>query len=128
MNTKVLKQQVSTSQLLRWGAEISGGMLFVGWLGFVSGELVKNQFEIPAKESFYQAAALVLIFAGYALLWRHALAGSALVILGTASFFAIGWITIGLLPGVEAILFAIPGVLALLAWSLDRRRASTSPQ
>ncbi|TWU28130.1 hypothetical protein [Bythopirellula polymerisocia] len=126
MNTKLQNQQVSTTQLLRWGAEVSGVILFVGWLGFVCGELVKTN-EMPAKEAFYGAAALVLIFAGYALLWRHALTGSVLVFLGTVGFFAIGWITTGILPGLDALWFAIPGVLALLAWNFDRRGGDTSP-
>ena len=103
-------------------------MLFVGWFAFVCGELVKNRFEMPATEAFYQAATLVLVFAGYALLWRHGLVGSALVILGTAAFFAIGLVTAGILPGIQAVWFAVPGVLALLAWSFDRQQGSTDPQ
>ena len=127
MNTKLLKHDESISQLLRWGAVTSGAMLFIGWVGFVCGELVKTN-TIPTREAFYGAAALVLIFAGYALLWRHALAGSVLIFLGTAGFFAIGWFTSGVLPGLDALWFAIPGVLALLAWSIHRQRGSTSPQ
>ncbi len=121
MNTKFLKQSLSISQSLRWGAEASGILLVVGWVAFVCAELVRTQFEIPARGSFYQAAALLVVFTGYAFLWRHLLVGSALAIIGTGIYFAINWMTFGLLPGWDAVLFAIPGVLALLAWSVDRR-------
>ncbi|QEG33330.1 DUF7670 domain-containing protein [Bythopirellula goksoeyrii] len=128
MKVNLQRQQVETSQLLRWGAEITGAILFFGWLAFMGGELVKTRFEMPAKEAFYQAASLVLVFTGCAFLWRHALVGSALVFLGTALFFAINQIAAGVLPGWNALWFAIPGVLALLAWLLDRQRRGTGQQ
>ena len=90
--------------------------------------MVKSHFEMPAKVAFYQAAGLLIVFAGYSLLWRHALAGVAAVLIGTISFFAINWISAGILPGLNALWFAFPGVLALLAWYFDRKQGSTLPQ
>jgi hypothetical protein len=74
---------------------------------------------LPSVESFYQAAALALVFAGYALGWRSELAGGALAILGTVAFFVIQFFTIDSLPDAGAACFALPGILYLLAWKYD---------
>ena len=40
-----------------------------------------------------------MVFGGYALGWRHELAGGTLAILGTIAFFVINALTVHVLPG-----------------------------
>ena len=124
MNARLLRQPTSVPRLLSWGAQICGVVLFVGWLGFVASEFFKNQFEMPDKEAFYQGAALLAVFGGYLLSRRHALAGSVVALVATAVYFAIAFVTSGIWPQVEALWFAVPAVLTLLAWELNRYRRS----
>lgn len=127
MNTHLLRRTVPTYQLLHWTAEVMGGLLFAGWLALVLREMVHNGFEMPAAAAFYQAAALTLVFVGYALMGHRAIEGSSLVFVGIAAFFAVDLVTLGVPPGLQTLWFAVPGVLALLA-SFYRRREEAENQ
>lgn len=122
MNALLLRHPTSVPRLLSWGAKICGVVLFVGWLGFVVSEIFRDGYEMPDKEAFYQGAALLAVFGGYLLCLRHALAGSIVALVATALFFVIAFVTTDVWPQVEAVWFAVPAVLTLLAWELNRYR------
>jgi hypothetical protein len=91
------------------------------WVLLVLLEVARRDVEPPSASAYYQAAALAIVFAGYVLGWRKELAGGILAIIGTVAFFAVHVVTIGILPGLEAVWFAAPGVLFLLAWTFGDR-------
>jgi hypothetical protein len=105
---------------LRWFARASAAVLVVAWAVLVSVEAIRNP-ELPALQTFYQACALAIVFAGYAIGLRNELAGGLVVILGTLVFFAVLFVTMQALPQPAAVLFALPGVLYLLTWLMHRR-------
>jgi len=115
MYTSVRRPRAFDLNFLRWCARASAVVLVVIWLALVLAEAVLFHFEAPT-EAIYQAVALAIVFAGYAIGWRKELVGGAIAILGTVLFFAVNLVTIESLPPVEAALFAAPGVLYLLAW------------
>jgi hypothetical protein len=122
MNARLVREPVSLPRLLSWAAKVCGVVLFVSWVGFVVSELFINHFEMPDIEAFYQAGALVVVFGGYLLSRKHALAGSLIAIVGTLCFFAIAFATSGVVPQLGAAWFAVPAVLTLAAWGYNRRR------
>lgn len=127
MYTHVHKHHVPYSDLFRWSARVCAVSLIVAWLGLVVLETVRSGPPTTA-DILYQAAALAVVFAGYALGWRSELAGGVITILGTVAFFAASVFTVGVLPPPEAVWFAAPGILYLLAWRFgDRRRATWLP-
>ena len=107
----------SNSDLFRWLGRVSGSLLLIAWIAYVTQEVISQG--APSPGAVYQGAAFAVIFAGYALGWRHELAGGLLAILGTVAFFAIVGVSLGVLPQVAAAAFAVPGVLYLLAWRCD---------
>ena len=76
----------------------------------------------PRTNTLGQAASLAFVFSGYVVGWRRELTGGVAAIIGTLAFFVVVLTTTQELPGVAALLFAIPGVLYLLAWHYDERR------
>jgi hypothetical protein len=82
-------------------------------------EAIRAGWDPPSTVSAYQAAALLVVFAGYLLGWRYEFAGGLLAILGTVTFYAVCALTLGTLPTAGAIGFAVPGILYLLAWRHD---------
>lgn len=122
MNARLLREPVSLPRLLVWIAKVCGVVLFVGWVGLVIEELYKTRFVVPDVEAFYQAGALAVVFGGYLLSRTRALAGSALALTGLVGFFAIAFVTSGVLPELNAAWFAVPAVLTLAAWAYNRRR------
>ena len=121
MNASVAKSRLVVPRLLSRAAQVCALALFVGWLALVVGELINSHFQWPSPHAFYQAAALALVFGGYMLSYRHALAGSLAAIVGTVAFFVISFATSGVMPSVHALWFAIPAVLTLAAWAYIRR-------
>jgi hypothetical protein len=119
MNVSTYSQQATFPWLFRWCGRVWGAIVVIGWAAFVTREMTLPMAEFPSVESFYQAAALAAVFAGYALGWRMELAGGALAILGTAAFFVIQLITIDSVPDAGAACFALPGIFYLLAWKYD---------
>ncbi len=120
MNARLLREPTSVPRLLSYGAQICGVVLFVGWLAFVIGELIQSRFAMPDVGSFYQAAALLTVFAGYLVSRWHAIGGSLLAIGGTIGFFAVAFATSGVLPPMNALWFVAPAVLTLMAWNATR--------
>ena len=62
------------------------------------------------------------MFVGYVVGLRKELMGGIAAILGTLAFVAVVATTTEEFPGIAALLFAVPGVLYLLAWHYDERR------
>ena len=121
MYTSTQDHHVTYSDLFRWSARFSGAILYVAWLGFAVAELVRSDFRTLSIDSSYQAAALAVVFFGYAVGWREELLGGLFSIFGTAAYFLIVVLTANVPPGIEAAWFAAPGVLYLLAWQCSRR-------
>jgi hypothetical protein len=104
----------SVSEVCRWLGRTSSSVLLFTWIVFVGIEVLRpDPFSLA---SAYQAAALLVVFAGYLLGWRYEFAGGSLAILGTIAFFAVCAYTLGVAPSAVAISFAVPGVLYVMAW------------
>ena len=110
------------SYSFRWTARASAAVLIAIWLALFTSEVMRPGFDGPNRYSLGQAASLAVVFAGYAIGWRKELAGGIAAIVGTLAFFVVVLTTTGKLPGAAALLFAIPGVLYLLAWHYEERR------
>ena len=106
----------------RWTARVSAAVLIVIWLAFFTSEVMRPGFDSSAINTSGQAVPLALVFAGYVIGWRRELAGGLAAIIGTLAFFVAVLTTTQEMPGVAVLLFAIPGVLYLLAWHYDERR------
>lgn len=110
------------TDVVRWGARASALVLIVAWAIVAAVELFHPEFYVPPPLA-YQGVALAVVFLGYALGWRHELAGGLLVLAGTATFFVINVLAIGTWPQPAAAWFAAPGALYLEAWRRSRRKA-----
>ena len=106
----------------RWTARASAIILFATWLVYVVADVLRPAMEPGAFNTYGQAASLAIVFAGYAVGWRRELAGGIAVIVGILAFFAVVLSTTEELPQLAVLLFAVPGVLYLLAWYYDERR------
>ncbi len=115
MQTTLRHPHIFDAYLFRWLARTSALVLLAAWIAFVIGEAVMTHFEAPSLTTYYQAAALAIVFAGYAVGWRKEWAGGVIAILGTLAFFAVHVMTLGMLPRMGAAWFAAPGILFLLA-------------
>lgn len=121
MNTATPIRELPTGQLFRTLGRASAIILFASWAGLVIAEIVQRKFGEPPLDVFFQAAALAVVFAGYAVGWRHELAGGLMAVLGTIAFFIVQVVALTGPTGVSAaVWFALPGVLYLLAWNYDR--------
>jgi hypothetical protein len=114
MYRSVQLRSAPIADVYRWLGRISSSVLLFTWIVFVSIEALRpNWFSVL---SVYQAAPLLVVFAGYLLGWRYELAAGLLAILGTVAFFAACDFTLGAPPSAAATGFAVPGVFYLLAW------------
>lgn len=104
---------------IRWSARASAIVLAASWLALVLAEGVRTKFDVPTDLAF-QAVALAIVFAGYAIGWRQELVGGVIVIVGTIAFFAVNLVTIMDAPPLAAAWFAAPGILYLLAWYAEK--------
>jgi hypothetical protein len=102
-------------------ARTSAAVLVAIWVALFISELFRPGFD-PSINNYRQAACLAFVFAGYAIGLRKELAGGIAAIVGTLVFFALVATQTGEFPDLAAVLFAIPGVLYLLAWHYDERR------
>jgi hypothetical protein len=130
MYTSVHRSPVSYAHLFRWAARAGAIIVVVAWLALVLMEAVRSRFEQPSVDTYYQAASLAIVFAGYLIGWWKEPTGGVIAILGTMSFFAVHALTLGMLPGLAAAWFAAPGVLYLLAWQAEHlggRQRTRSP-
>jgi hypothetical protein len=114
---------VTYADLFRWCGRVSGAILYVAWLWFAIAELARSEFRTLSIDSSYHAAALAMVFFGYAVGWREELLGGLFAILGTAAYFLTVLLTAGTPPGIEAVWFSAPGMLYLLAWQSSHRHA-----
>lgn len=116
---------IPTAQLFRSAGRASAVILFVSWLGLFVAETMHGKIGAVSIGMLCQAAALAVVFVGYAVGWRHELAGGLLAIVGTAAFFVADGLLVGALWSIGAVAwFAAPGVLYLLAWLCDRQHAN----
>jgi hypothetical protein len=114
--------QMPSSYLFRWTARASAVVMIGIWLGLILAEAMQGKIVEPGVAAFYQAAALAVVFAGYAIGWRHELAGGLLAVVGTVAFFAVHVLSLQFWPDLSAVWFAAPGVLYLLACYSDAER------
>ena len=120
-------QHMSAAQVLHALAAACGAALAASWLGLLVLEALRSDYWIPNLYSYDQALVLAVVFASYAIGWRHALIGAALALAGTAVYFSITYASSGAMPQLPAVWFAAPGILYLLAWVFgDRRHESNS--
>jgi hypothetical protein len=120
MFTYAQKHHLHLPELLRWSARAFAVSLVIAWLVLVILESMRSG-PFNSAQLLYQAAALAVVFVGYAVGWRSELAGGMIAILGTVAFFAAGAFSVGVLPPAGAVWFAAPGILYLLAWLFDDR-------
>jgi hypothetical protein len=112
MYISLQEQHASYPWLFCWCGRGGGVILIIAWLALVIDEFATPGFAGPTATAYYQAAALALVFVGYALGWWKELAGGVLVILGTLAFFAVHRMTLNVWPGPGAAWFAAPGALS----------------
>ena len=106
----------------RWTARASAIILLALWSVYLAAELLRPGMKPGALNIYGQAASLALMFAGYAVGWRRELAGGIAVIIGILAFVAVVLSTTAEIPQLAVLMFAVPGVLYLLAWHFDERR------
>lgn len=111
--------------MFRWLARAAGAIVFASWLLLFIDEMFR--FGPPAVRTSGQAVALAVVFAGYFMTWRHELAGAIATFVGTAAFVAVYLFDFAELPATAVWWFAVPGVLSLLAWQLNRYRGTSAP-
>ncbi len=122
MDTLIRGHHVPVGQALRNAAAACGATVVAYWVLLVVLEAFRTAEWIPNIHSHDQALALVVVFASYAIGWRHELIGALLALVGTALFFAIGHAEAGISPPLAAAGLAVPGLLYLGAWLATDRR------
>jgi hypothetical protein len=114
---------MAVSEIYRWCARTSSSVIMACWLILFGLETVKDGFgNFGGAESYAQAAAIALIFAGYVIGWKIESAGGLMAICGTVALFVIVVMTIDYPLDSTALWFAAPGLLYLLAASYADRR------
>jgi hypothetical protein len=106
----------------RWTARVSAVILFAMWLVYMVADMLRPGIEPIRLNMYGQAAALAIVFAGYAVGWRRELVGGIVVIVGVLAFFSVVLATTGVVPQLAMLLFAAPGALYLLAWHYEEPR------
>src|SRR5688572_12988822 len=87
--------EIDSVSMLRWFARSAAIGLFVAWVAFVLTEATRSQFRAPSSDAYYQVAALVAVFAGYAVgCWRE-LAGGLITLVGLLAFYVVHVSTVG---------------------------------
>jgi hypothetical protein len=124
MENAIQTNEFPIAHWFRGMGRASAIVLLVTWLGLLVAEFTRDVSGNPAPEAFFQAAALAVVFAGYAIGWRHEFVGGVIAILGTVAFFVIDLFTTKAGAAIDpVVLFAVPGVFYLLAWCFDREPA-----
>jgi len=105
------------ARVTRWTARILAAAVLALFVMFAVGE------GLPPLS--WQFAALLTVLVGCVLAWFCDLSAGALIVLGTAAFYAINFANSGKFPGgwVFPLLF-VPGVLLLLSFAMGRFRPS----
>jgi hypothetical protein len=109
------------SYLLRWAGRTTGALLFGGWVILVIFEWLRPAGISWTSGMFLQGAALGVVFAGYAVGWKREFAGAALAIVGAVAFMLINVYDTRMAPDYASALFALPGVLYLMAREEEKR-------
>jgi hypothetical protein len=104
---------------VHWLGRASAAVLVVGWLALLLMETMSPGIDVN-RGGIYQVFALAVVFAGYAIGWRKQLAGGLITIVGTITYFVVNRVTLGVFPSIEAVWFAVPGLLYLLASYTDK--------
>jgi hypothetical protein len=113
---------VPIARVFRDAAAACGATLVACWFGLLMLEVIRSGDWLPNIRSYNQALVLTIVFASYAIGWKHELIGAALALAGTAAFFAVGFVGVRVFPPVPAVWLAAPGILYLLAWMCGDRR------
>jgi hypothetical protein len=127
MSISIRLRQTTDSQLFRWCGRASGAVMVAIWLSIFVAELLR-QGVVPSSATYLQAAALVIVFGGYAIGWLNEQIGGWMAILGTAAFFIVCKVSMTYYPPPEAALFAFPGVNYVLAHYFDGVEKSRARQ
>jgi hypothetical protein len=116
------KHHITASRALSEVGVVSGAIMVACWLGLLLLEAVRWGQWIPNIHSYPQAVVLAGVFASYAIGWRYSLVGAVMALTGTAMFFVLNYVDLGVFPPVSAMWLATPGVLYFLAWWYSDRR------
>jgi peptidoglycan/LPS O-acetylase OafA/YrhL len=120
MYASIHKHDLTYADFFRDCAAAGAAIIAASWLGLVVSEAIRSHQWIPNISAFPQAIGLAFIFAAYAIGWRRELIGAVLAIFGTVAFFAVGYLSMGVIPPLPALWLAVPGILYLLAWYFGR--------
>lgn len=106
---------------IRWAARLLGVSLLLLVLAFLIGEGGPNPAEFSPLQAF-QSGSLLLALVGLVVLWKWELPGGLLVLGGMLGFYAANYLAVGRFPSGWAFpSFYVPGVLAVISWTLARR-------
>ena len=107
---------VHWSRTFRWLGRASGVALFVTWTGYVFAEAFRGPAPLTTPLGLYlQAAALAVVFAGYAVGWKRELAGAVLTGIGLVAFVVSTVADSMIMPTPATAWFAAPAALYALA-------------
>jgi hypothetical protein len=112
---------VTRSQVFRWLGRACGAALFAVWAVFVAIEATHpTAFVTWPRGMYFQAAALAVVFMGYAVGWKHELAGALTIGAGALAFVVVTFVDTKMLPALAFAWFVSPGALYLLARHYER--------
>jgi hypothetical protein len=117
---------ITQRPVLLWIARVSAILMFGFFSLFAVGEGLPQLLRLPLPVQL-EFAALALVFIGYAVGWRHPVAGGTLALLGVAGFNVVEIAVNGKPAGPYFLLFGIPGLLYLNAsyWANKRGASNT---
>ena len=104
---------VPNSVISRWCGRAAAIILFVSWMILFVTEYSRQG--APSSDTYLQAVALAVVFAGYLVGVWNELVGGVMAVLGTIAFVAVCLMITGLPLRLDLFLFAAPGVCYLLA-------------
>jgi hypothetical protein len=109
-----------SSSVVRWCARASALVLVTAWVAYAIAELFNAGLNMQPQLAG-QGASLAIVFLGYAIAWKHEIAGGVLAMLGVVIFVIVYTATIGVFPQAPIAWFAVPGLLFIAASRLQRR-------
>jgi hypothetical protein len=112
-------------RIMQWVGRGAAVLMFGFFMLFALGDGLPPLGQQPLRVQL-EFAAFGVIFIGYALGWRHPGPGGILALLGLVGFNVVELASNGRLAGGALPLFAIPGVLYLVAWSWARAKGRTA--
>jgi hypothetical protein len=121
----VLSSSPDRPALPHWIARIAAIGMFGFFMLFALADGIPPLAQQPPRVQL-EFASLAIIFVGYAIGWRRPLVGGVTALLGYGLLNAVELATNHRLAGGAFWLFAIPGILYLIAAWRDSRRTATS--